>query len=374
MTSLSRSLHDASISPLSAWPGVLEYYRVHDWLPAGAPIVTLQEGNTPLIPAPRLAAEAGGGFELYLKYEGVNPTASFKDRGMTAAMTQALARGCEAGHLRQHGQHLRLRRRLRGPGRTALRGAAAPRQDRAGQAGAGPDVRRGDHRRCAAISTTRCGWCANWARSPASRWSTRSTRCASRARKPPRSKFATCWAARPTFISCRSAMPATSPPTGAVFRNITSTGSITSLPRMCGFQAAGAAPIVEGRPVADPQTIATAIRIGNPASWEGATDGGGGIQRLDRKRDGRGNPAAYALMARLEGLFVEPACAAPVAGLLRMGRQGLHSEGKRGDADPDRPWPQGSRYRHEPDIRSKPGGGARCRTRSRNSRLSLAGF
>ena len=61
---------------LSAWPGVLEHYRAHmGWLPEGTPIVTLQEGNTPLIPAPRLAAEAGGGFELFLKYEGLNPTA-----------------------------------------------------------------------------------------------------------------------------------------------------------------------------------------------------------------------------------------------------------------------------------------------------------
>src|SRR5271170_6672635 len=78
---------------LSAWPGVLAHYRTYmSWLPAGTPIVTLQEGNTPLIPAPRLAQEAGGGFELFLKYEGLNPTCSFKDRGITAAMTQALAR------------------------------------------------------------------------------------------------------------------------------------------------------------------------------------------------------------------------------------------------------------------------------------------
>src|SRR5476649_1035348 len=78
---------------LSAWPGVLEHYRAHmGWLAEGTPIVTLQEGNTALIPAPRLAAEAGGGFELFLKNEALNPTCSFKDRGMTAAMTQALAR------------------------------------------------------------------------------------------------------------------------------------------------------------------------------------------------------------------------------------------------------------------------------------------
>jgi threonine synthase len=81
---------------LSGWPGVLEHYRPYlDWLPESAKIVTLQEGNTPLIPAPRLAAEAGGGFDLFLKYEAINPTASFKDRGMTAAMTQAVVRGAK---------------------------------------------------------------------------------------------------------------------------------------------------------------------------------------------------------------------------------------------------------------------------------------
>src|SRR5271154_5100831 len=78
---------------LSAWPGVLEHYRAHmSWLPEGLAPVTLWEGNPPLVPAPRLAELAGGGFELFLKYEAVNPTASFKDRGMTAAMTQALAK------------------------------------------------------------------------------------------------------------------------------------------------------------------------------------------------------------------------------------------------------------------------------------------
>src|ERR1700744_4655041 len=76
---------------LSAWRGVLEHYRpFFSWLGADTPLVTLLEGNTPLIAARKLAAEAGGGFELYLKYEGLNPTCSFKDRGMTAAMTQAV--------------------------------------------------------------------------------------------------------------------------------------------------------------------------------------------------------------------------------------------------------------------------------------------
>ncbi len=96
---------------------------------------------------------------------------------------------------------------------------------------------------------------------------------------------------------------------------------------MCGFQAAGAAPIVEGKPVTDPQTIATAIRIGNPASWQGAStdlaESNGVIQSVTDAEI----LTAYAMAARLEGLFAEPASAAPLAGLLRMGRQGLIPKG-----------------------------------------------
>jgi threonine synthase len=96
---------------------------------------------------------------------------------------------------------------------------------------------------------------------------------------------------------------------------------------MCGFQAAGAAPIVEGRPIADPQTIATAIRIGHPASWQGATDALAESHGVIESVTDTGILAAYALAARLEGLFAEPASAAPLAGLLRMGRQGLIPKG-----------------------------------------------
>jgi threonine synthase len=104
-------------------------------------------------------------------------------------------------------------------------------------------------------------------------------------------------------------------------------GIVASLPRMCGFQAAGAAPIVEGKPVTDPQTIATAIRIGNPASWQGATtalkESNGIIESVTDAEI----LAAYSMAARMEGLFAEPASTAPIAGLLRMGRRGLIPKG-----------------------------------------------
>jgi threonine synthase len=111
------------------------------------------------------------------------------------------------------------------------------------------------------------------------------------------------------------------------FREYHQHGIIKSLPRMCGFQAAGAAPLVVGRAVADPQTLATAIRIGNPASWDGATsaivDSKGMIESVTDAEILH----AYGLVARREGLFVEPASAAPIAGLLRAGRAGRIPKG-----------------------------------------------
>ena len=104
-------------------------------------------------------------------------------------------------------------------------------------------------------------------------------------------------------------------------------GGCPRLPRMMGFQAAGSAPLVLGHTVEQPDTIATAIRIGNPASWKGATD-------AVRESDGRIDKVtdeeileAYKLVARTEGVFVEPACAAPLAGLIRCTREGVLPEG-----------------------------------------------
>ena len=312
---------------LPSWPGVLDFYRGYmSWIPEGARIVTLQEGNTPLIPAPRLAAEAGGGFELYLKYEAANPTASFKDRGMTAAMTQALARGAKlvicastgntsasaaayAGRaglrcavLLPHGKIAMgklAQARLYGAEIIALRGNFDDALRLVRELGDQPGVEvvnsinpvRLEGQKTAAFEI-----CDVLKRAPDFH-----------------------------FLPVGNAGNITAYWRG--FREYHQHGIIDQLPRMCGFQAAGAAPIVEGRPIADPQTVATAIRIGNPASWGGATAAAVESKGLIQSVTDAEILAAYNLIARLEGLFVEPACAAPVAGLLRLGRQGVIPKG-----------------------------------------------
>ena len=316
-----------SHNTLSPWPGVLAHYRSHmSWIPEGAPIVTLQEGNTPLIPAPRLAEQAGGGFELYLKYEGLNPTCSFKDRGMTAAMTQAVIRGSKlvlcastgntsasaaayAGRaglrcavLLPHGKIALgklAQARMYGAEMIALRGNFDDALRLVRELGTLPGVEvvnsinpvRIEGQKSAAFEI-----CDVLGRAPDFH-----------------------------FLPVGNAGNITAYWKG--FREYQQHGITKTLPRMCGFQAAGSAPIVEGKPVADPQTIATAIRIGNPASWKGATAAVAESNGLIQSVTDEEILAAYALTARLEGVFAEPASTAPVAGLIRLGRQGLIPKG-----------------------------------------------
>ena len=312
---------------LPSWPGVIEHYRSHmGWLPEGAKIVTLLEGNTPLIPAPNLAAEAGGGFDLFLKYEGLNPTCSFKDRGMTAAMTQALANKCKlvicastgntsasaaayAGRaglrcvvLLPHGKIALgklAQARMYGAEIIAIRGNFDDALRLVRELGAQPGVEvvnsinpvRIEGQKTAAFEI-----CDVLGRAPDFH-----------------------------FLPVGNAGNITAYWKG--YREYHQQGLISALPRMCGFQAAGAAPIVLGKPVADPQTVATAIRIGHPASWEGANAAVAESHGLVESVTDEEILAAYAMTARLEGVFAEPASVAPVAGLLRMGRRGLIPKG-----------------------------------------------
>jgi threonine synthase len=308
---------------LSSWRGVLEHYRPYfSWLGADTPLVTLLEGNTPLIPAPRLAEAAGGGFDLYLKYEGVNPTCSFKDRGMTAAMTEARAKGAQlvvcastgntsasaAAYASRAGLRCAVllphgkialgklaQARMYGAEMIALRGSFDDALRLVRDLGTQPGVEIVNSINPVRIEGQKTGAfeiCDVLGRAPDFH-----------------------------FLPVGNAGNITAYWRG--FREYHQHGRITTLPRMCGFQAAGAAPIVEGRVINDPQTVATAIRIGNPASWAGATEAVTQSNGLIESVTDAEILSAYAKIARLEGIFVEPACAAPVAGLLRMGQRGL---------------------------------------------------
>jgi threonine synthase len=300
----------------AGWRGVITEYR--EFLPVGerTAVVTLLEGGTPLVPAPRLSERVDA--EVWLKVEGANPTGSFKDRGMTMAISMAVEEGAKAvvcastgntsasaaayasragmacvvlipdGHIAlgklaqalMHGarvlqvrgnfdQLLTIVRDLPNHAPITVVNSVNPHRIEGQKTGAfeivdvlgeAPDVH------CIPVGNA--------------------------------GNISAYWKG---YIQYKEA------------------GKSTKLPKMCGFQAAGAAPIVLGHPVEHPETIATAIRIGNPASWYAATaaasESGGSISAVtdDEIMD------AYTFLAKEESVFCEAASSASVAGLLKLG-------------------------------------------------------
>ncbi len=302
------------------WPGIIEAYRDRLPVDAATPVITLREGGTPLLPAERLSEQLG--VRVLLKYEGLNPTGSFKDRGMTMAISKAVEEGSKAvicastgntsasaaayaaragilcavlipaghialGKLAQalvHGakviqvkgnfdQALRVVRELAGTEPITLVNSVNPHRIE-GQKTAAFEIvdELGDAPDVHCIPVGNAG------------------------------NITAYWQG---------------------YREDHAAGRAGRRPRMLGWQAAGAAPLVSGEPVEFPETIATAIRIGNPASWDGAIaardESGGAINAVTDTEILH----AYRLLATQEGVFVEPASAASVAGLLRAVDEGL---------------------------------------------------
>jgi len=301
---------------MPGWRGLIEEYRA--FLPVGpqTPVVTLLEGDTPLLGAPRLSERTGA--RVFLKVEGANPTGSFKDRGMTMAISKAVEDGAKAvvcastgntsasaaayaaragltcavlipdgyialGKLAQalvHGarviqvrgnfdQALTLVRELENRAPVTVVNSVNPYRIQGQKTGAFEIVDAlGDAPDVHCIPVGNAG------------------------------NITAYWQG---YCEYRSA------------------GRSSRLPRMLGFQAAGAAPIVLGHPVENPDTIATAIRIGNPASWYSATaaasESGGAITAVTDEEI----LAAYQFLAREESVFCEAASAASVAGLIKTG-------------------------------------------------------
>ncbi|KRF27743.1 threonine synthase [Phycicoccus sp. Soil802] len=305
------------------WRGVIREYA--DRLPmlAGAPVVTLQEGGTPLIPAAHLSELTGA--DVFVKYEGLNPTASFKDRGMTAAISMAARNGAKAVICASTGN---------------TSASAAAYATKAGMACAVlvPDgkIAMGKLSQAIAHGATllqvdgNFDDCLTLARKLAESYPVELVNSVNPARiegqKTASFEVVDALGDAPDIhcLPVGNAGNITAYWKGyrEYHRGSEQPGPATKLPQMWGFQAAGAAPIVLGHPVDDPDTIATAIRIGNPASWkqaEAARDESGG--RIESVTDEQILTAHRILSAR-EGIFVEPGSAASVAGLLQAAEAG----------------------------------------------------
>jgi threonine synthase len=308
------------------WRGVIEEYR--DRLPVtdATPVVTLFEGGTPLVPAPHLSSLTG--CDVHLKVEGLNPTGSFKDRGMTMAISKAAEEGSKTVICASTGNT------------SASAAAYAVRAGMVcavlvpqGKIAMGKLAQALVHGARLLQVDGNFDDCLNLARDLADKYPVSLVNSVNefRIQGQKTASFEICDALGDApDIHCL--------PVGNA-GNITAywkgyceyaADSVTTKrPKMRGFQAAGAAPIVRGEPVRSPTTIATAIRIGNPASWQqalAARDESGGAIEAVTDRDILNS---YRLLARNEGVFVEPASAASIAGLLQGHREGTIPAGQR---------------------------------------------
>ncbi len=309
------------MSTVSGWPGIIEAYREFMPVTEQTPIITLREGNTPLLPAPALQERIGLPIPLYLKYEGANPTGSFKDRGMTVAVSKAVEEGQRAVMCASTGN-------------TAASAAAYA-------ARAGVD--------CIVVLPIKYIAMGKLAQSVmhgakviaiegnfddafrivveiTSHYPVQLVNSINpyRIEGQKSGSFEICdrLGDAPTYHAIPVGNAGNITAYWKGYKEYQAAGRSRRLPKMLGFQAEGAAPIVRGEPVSDPQTIATAIKIGNPASWKSAVaarDESGGListvtdaEILD----------AYKMLASVEGVFCEPASAASVAGVAKLVREG----------------------------------------------------
>jgi threonine synthase len=330
---------------MAKYKGIIERYRAYLPVTKKTPVVTLLEGNTPLIRVNKIEKMIGENAEVYVKYEGLNPTGSFKDRGMTMALSKALEKGMKATICASTGN---------------TSASAAAYSMRAG---------------IKSYVIIPNGYIALGKLSQALIHGSKVIAVEGNFDVALEMVKKVCEKLPIELVNSLNPYRIEGQKSGAFevvddlgdapdyhCIPVGNAGNITAywkgyteykkdkkakkLPKMLGFQAAGAAPIVLGHPIENPETIATAIRIGNPASWkqaEAARDESGGA--IDSVTDDE-IINAYRLLAQSEGVFVEPASAASVAGLLKYAKRGYFPAKKKirivcvvtghGLKDPDR--------------------------------------
>jgi threonine synthase len=312
------------VSP--GWPGLIEAYRGRLPVTDATPVVTLQEGATPLLPAPELSRRTG--CEVYLKVEGANPTGSFKDRGMTMAISKALEEGAQAvicastGNTSASAAAYAARAGLVCAVLVPQGKIATGKLAQALVHGAKLLQVEGNFDDCLALASKLAIDYPVSLVNSVNQYRIEGQKTAS-------FEVVDVLGDAPDIHCLPVGNAGNITAYWQGYREYAADGTATRTPRMWGFQAAGAAPIVLGHVVEQPSTIATAIRIGNPASWTralAAREESGG--RIDAVTD-RAILAAYRLLARGEAVFVEPASAASVAGLLQVAEAGELPAGSR---------------------------------------------
>ena len=289
---------------------LIERYRDRLPLEPGDPMVTLIEGSTPLVPAPRLSERIG--VETHLKFEGMNPTGSFKDRGMTVAVSRAAGKGAEAIICASTGNTAASC--AADAARAGMRGAVLVPEGKIARGKLAQAVMHG-----ARVISLR----GNFDQA------LEIVRELARSHPVELVNSINPYRIEGQKTAAFEVCDELGRPPDALAIPVGNAGNITAWwrgfqeygvsPVLYGFQAEGAAPLVHGKPVAEPETIASAIRIGNPARWEEAMDAVTGSRGRIAAVSDEQILDAYRLLASREGVFCEPASAASVAGILAHG-------------------------------------------------------
>lgn len=313
-----------TLAPLAqkanGWPGLIEAYRSYLPVTDKTPVVTLHEGNTPLIPVPSIAAEVGKNVKVYVKYDGLNPTGSFKDRGMTMAISKAKEAGAKAVICASTGN-------------TSAAAAAYAHRGGLKPVVIIPDgyVAMGKLAQALLYGAEVIAIEGNFdaaleiVREMSDKYPITLVNSLNPYRlegqKTAAFEVVDVLGDAPDWLCIPVGNAGNITAYWRGFTTYFNEGKSTRLPKMMGFQAAGSAPLVLGERVLNPETIATAIRIGNPANE---------VLALQVRAESKGEfnavtdseiLSAYRMLASQEGVFCEPASAASVAGLLKVKNQ-----------------------------------------------------
>jgi threonine synthase len=302
------------------WPGLIEAYRERLAGAADWTAITLREGGTPLLPAPHLSELTG--CDVHLKIEGLNPTGSFKDRGMTMAVTDAWHKGQRAllcastGNTSASAAAYAARAKMTCAVLIPQGKIAMGKLAQAVMYGAKIVQVDGNFDDCLELARK------TTAEHPQIALVNSVNPARIEGQKTAAFEICDALGRAPDVHALPVGNAGNITAYWKGYREYHADGVTSWLPRMLGVQAAGAAPLVHGHPVKNPETIATAIRIGDPASWDGAVAARDGSSGAFRAATDDELLAAYRLLASTEGVFVEPASAASVAGLLAARAEG----------------------------------------------------
>lgn len=311
----------ASMMDRRHYKGVIERYRKFLPVTDKTPVVTLLEGDTPLIPAKRLPQELGIKLKIFFKYEGLNPTGSFKDRGMTVAVSKAVEAGSQAvmcastGNTSASAAAYATRAGIKAIVLIPEGSIAMGKLAQALMHGAKVVAIKGNFDDALEL-----------VRSITSKYPITLVNSINPHRiegqKTASFEIVDTLGDAPDFHALPVGNAGNITAYWKGYKEYYQAGISKKLPKMLGFQAEGAAPIVRGYPIKEPKTIATAIKIGNPASWkkaEAARDESGGIIEIVTDEE---IIQASKMLASLEGIFAEPASAASIAGVIKMWKLG----------------------------------------------------